>query len=133
MGKYDIPAFVDKIIEVTGRPKVTLMGYSQGGAQIFYALSTNQDWFADRVHRYVALSACHYFRGDLDYEIESARVRRLQELGLYNYFGGDESSITMENCGLISQYDCEIVSFGGYGYSTKSYNYFYQIAIAQQF
>ena len=28
MGKYDIPANVKKIIEVTGKPKVTLMGYS---------------------------------------------------------------------------------------------------------
>ena len=28
MGQYDIPAFVDKIIEVTEKPKVTLMGYS---------------------------------------------------------------------------------------------------------
>ena len=30
MGVYDIPAFVDKIIEVTGKPKVTLMGISLG-------------------------------------------------------------------------------------------------------
>ena len=28
MGQYDIPAFVDKIIEVTGKPKITLMGLS---------------------------------------------------------------------------------------------------------
>ena len=28
MGLYDIPAMIDKIIEVTGKPKVTLMGYS---------------------------------------------------------------------------------------------------------
>ena len=32
MGEYDIPAFVEKVIEVTGEPKVTLVGYSQGGA-----------------------------------------------------------------------------------------------------
>ena len=28
MGYYDIPAFVDKIIEVTAKPKVTLLAYS---------------------------------------------------------------------------------------------------------
>ena len=61
MGLYDIPAFVEKILEVTGQPNVTLIGYSQGGAQIFYALAKNQDWYADKVHRFVALSPGHYF------------------------------------------------------------------------
>ena len=32
MGVYDLPAFIDKIIEVTGKPKVTLVGYSMGSA-----------------------------------------------------------------------------------------------------
>ena len=32
MGQYDIPSFVEKILEVTGQPNVTLIGYSQGGA-----------------------------------------------------------------------------------------------------
>ena len=63
MGKYEIPAIVEKIREETGKPKVTLMGYSQGGAQIFYALATNQDWYAERVNRFVSLAGCHYPRG----------------------------------------------------------------------
>ena len=28
MGIYDIPAFIDKMLLVTGKPKVTLFGYS---------------------------------------------------------------------------------------------------------
>ena len=32
MGTYDVPAFINKIVEVTGKPKVTIMGYSTGGA-----------------------------------------------------------------------------------------------------
>ena len=28
MGTYDVPAFVEKALEVTGKPKVTLLGYS---------------------------------------------------------------------------------------------------------
>ena len=28
MGLYDIPAMIEKIVEVTGKPKVTLFGYS---------------------------------------------------------------------------------------------------------
>ena len=58
MGAYDIPAVVERIREVTGKPKITLIGYSQGGAQIFYGLSKNQDWFAERVNRFVGLAAC---------------------------------------------------------------------------
>ena len=32
MGTHDIRKFVERMIEVTGQPKVTLMGYSTGGA-----------------------------------------------------------------------------------------------------
>lgn len=60
MGEFDIPALVNKMIEVTEKPKVTLMGYSQGGAQMFYALAKNQDFYADKVHRFVSLSGCPY-------------------------------------------------------------------------
>lgn len=60
MGTYDLPAFVERIREVTGKPKVTLLGYSQGGALIYYALAKNQDWYAERVHRFVSLAGCPY-------------------------------------------------------------------------
>ena len=32
MGQYDMPACIDRILEVTRKPKVTLIGYSQGSA-----------------------------------------------------------------------------------------------------
>ena len=32
MGYYDVPAILDKVLEVTGKPKATLMGNSQGSA-----------------------------------------------------------------------------------------------------
>ena len=60
MGAYDIPACVDRILEVTGKPKVTLMGYSQGSAQIYYGLAKKQDYFAPRVHRFIGLASCIY-------------------------------------------------------------------------
>ena len=58
MGVYDIPACVDRILEVTNKPKVTLIGYSQGSAQIYYGLAKKQDYFAPRVHRFIALATC---------------------------------------------------------------------------
>ena len=62
MADYDLPAFVNQILETTGKPKLTLLGYSQGGGQIYYALARNQDWYADRVVRYVSMSAANYPR-----------------------------------------------------------------------
>ena len=32
MGYYDVPSILDKVLEVTEKPKATLMGYSQGSA-----------------------------------------------------------------------------------------------------
>ena len=58
MGMYDIPAVLEKIIEVTGKPKVTIVAYSQGSSQIYYALAKKQDYFAERVHRFVACATC---------------------------------------------------------------------------
>ena len=41
MGQYDVPAFVSKVLEVSEKPKLTLIGYSQGGAVGYYALAKN--------------------------------------------------------------------------------------------
>ena len=38
-GRYDLPAFIDKILEVTGEPKVTVMAYSGGGAAAYYGMA----------------------------------------------------------------------------------------------
>jgi len=42
MGKYDIPALVDKIFEITGKDKgekISYIGHSQGTSQMFSALA----------------------------------------------------------------------------------------------
>ena len=58
MGRYDLPVFIDGIIDITGHDKVTYIGYSQGTAQMYYALATNQDFFAEKLNRFVALASC---------------------------------------------------------------------------
>ena len=107
MGQYDIPVFVDKIIEVTGKPKVTLMGYSAGGAQIFYALAKNQDRYADKVHRFVGLAPCHVYREPLTYA--EARYNHIY----YRKHG--------------------ILEYGANGASVASLMYFSQVGLARQF
>ena len=46
MGVYDQPVQISKVLEVTGKPKVTIIGYSQGGAQVIYGMATKPDFFA---------------------------------------------------------------------------------------
>lgn len=58
MGNYDVRAFVNKVLEVTEEPKLTIIGYSQGSAQTIYAMAKDQDFYALRVHRFIALGAC---------------------------------------------------------------------------
>ena len=56
--KYDLHAEIDKIIEVTEKPKVTYIGYSQGSAQGLYALAIEQDYYAERINRLIMIGAC---------------------------------------------------------------------------
>ena len=101
MGLYDIPAFVDKIIEVTEKPKVTLMGNSQGGAQIFYALAKEQDRYVDKVHRFVGLAPCHVIRETLSYEELRYNNINFRKNGIYNT--GENTGMSMANLMYFSQ------------------------------
>ena len=58
MGKYDLPANVEKVLEVSGKEKVTLFGYSQGTASTTYSLATKQDYWADKANRFISLAHC---------------------------------------------------------------------------
>jgi pimeloyl-ACP methyl ester carboxylesterase len=55
MGDHDIPAVTEYIIQHTGHKKIAYIGHSQGTTQLFYALSKNQDYFADKMSIFVAL------------------------------------------------------------------------------
>ena len=59
MGVYDQPAFFDKVLEVTGERKLTYMGYSQGTAQMFYALGS-MDYLNDKIESAVFIGPCLY-------------------------------------------------------------------------
>lgn len=39
MGRYDLPAMINKILEETGHEKISYIGHSQGTSQMFAALS----------------------------------------------------------------------------------------------
>ena len=58
MGKYDDPANIKKIKEVTGKDKIFYMGYSQGTIQMFYGLIKLGKDMSDSLHKVVQLAPC---------------------------------------------------------------------------
>lgn len=96
MGMLDVPACIEKMQEVTFAPKVNVIGHSQGTAMMWYALSKNQDYFAEKVNRFVAIAACiiaEVYRWGDTYEKLSNVYYQFEEQGYYNIYGEDESSI----------------------------------------
>ena len=66
-GKYDQPAFVTKVLAVTGKPKLTYIGYSAGTSQMIYGLAKLHDLiFADRLERVILLAPALYAAGTYD-------------------------------------------------------------------
>ena len=92
IARKDLPAQVDKILEITGKEKVTLMAYSQGTLISVLALAAMQDYWAERVDRYISLATCGLSVG-MDYETQVAKFQRYDELGYLNFGGNDASSV----------------------------------------
>ena len=93
MGLYDAPAQIDYVRKITGYNKLTYMGHSQGTTQMFYALSKNEDFWAERLNLFVALAPVtrldhttsplfKYFAG-----LGSPLSKVLNVLGIYNFLG----------------------------------------------
>ena len=96
-------------------------------------MAKDQDWYAERVNRFVALSACHYIRIDSTYEEEVLYFSKLNEDGVYNFWGGDESSLNAENCASAKPANCGNLAFDAQAVSMSSFLYFSQIAIEGRF
>ena len=81
----------------------------------------------------IGLAPCHYYLDKFSYDEQRHRFMKLEQLGIYHYFGDDEAYFPWEICNQVSNYDCNTVYYSGYGYSIKTDMYFTQIAVAGQF
>ena len=58
-GRYDNPANINKILEVTKYQKVAFVGFSLGTMQTFYGMAKDQaGFYKDKVSVFVALAPC---------------------------------------------------------------------------
>jgi hypothetical protein len=55
---------VNKVLEVTRKESLTYIGYSRGTAQVFLALALDQDYYADKIDKVIALAPCMYLEMD---------------------------------------------------------------------
>jgi len=89
---------------------LTYIGYSQGTAQMFYALGTNYDYFKDKINRYVAMAPLWKLPG-YDYYTYSTVYPALLDAGIY-VFGGESWDENYERlCTEGPQLACDIYSY----------------------
>ena len=56
MGKYDLPAMLERIKKVTGRKKVNYVGHSQGSVVLFSAVAQLGHEFSRKINKFFALA-----------------------------------------------------------------------------
>ena len=56
MGKYDLPAMLERIKKVTGRKKVNYVGHSQGSVVLFSAVAQLGHEFSRKINKLFALA-----------------------------------------------------------------------------
>jgi pimeloyl-ACP methyl ester carboxylesterase len=62
MGRYDVPANIQYVLEKTGKSKLSYIGHSQGTSQMFAALSDSatKDYVNSKVDVFIALAPIVY-------------------------------------------------------------------------
>jgi len=56
MSMFDVPAMVDRVLEVTGQSKVVYIGHSQGTLVLFQSVMMHDSSFSDKIHAFFALA-----------------------------------------------------------------------------
>ena len=96
MGTKDLPAFIDKVLEVSGKDKLSYIGYSTGTTQLTYALSTvTTDYFTSRIERAIYQAAC-VFMEPLGMDYYTSTFVPARERGVYYWYGQDTSATMVE-------------------------------------
>lgn len=81
---YDIPTLLNHILQITGQPSLTYIGFSQGTATCFAALSLNSA-LNDKINFFIALAATTVPRG-LERGLAKTLINSSPEL-IFLFFG----------------------------------------------
>lgn len=125
LGTYDLPAQVDKVKEVTGVDKVTYIGHSQGGSQIFYALATNLEQIKERLNMVIGFAPIIRIGNTCDATFKAGvSYRRATEklfdlLGFYEIMGKHWKDTKIKFCSVLRPV-CEYID--RWNYHDSKYN-----------
>ena len=77
MGKYDVPANIKYVLGVTGKAKLTYVGYSQGTTQMFAALTdpASTAYVNAKVNKFIAFAPAAYLANEGSEELRKAAAK----------------------------------------------------------
>jgi len=118
MGDFDLPAFLEYVTALTGYQKVAYIGHSQGTTQLFYGLSHNESYYAERISVFLAmgpvleLTHCQSDLLDFIAHNDALIIDTCELFGIYDMFPANwlTTGAMRLMCGIIP----EICDFGVY-------------------
>ncbi|XP_041675009.1 serine-rich adhesin for platelets-like [Drosophila eugracilis] len=131
IGKYDLPAAIDLILNHTHKPKIQYIGHSQGST-VFFVMCSERPNYAHKVQLMQALSPTVYLRENRSPVLKFLSMFKGKYAMLLNLLGGYEISTKTK---LIEQFKqhicsgselasriCAIFDFVVCGFDWKSFN-----------
>ncbi|XP_026728530.1 lipase 1-like [Trichoplusia ni] len=106
IGKYDLPAYIDYILDYTRSEKINYIGYSQGGGT-FYVMCSERPGYCDKVQLMITLAPAtrHYNTRGPGFRTITQALEKLEKplslLGLYEVFAN--GAITQETTAFFCQ------------------------------
>ncbi|XP_055839358.1 lipase 3-like [Episyrphus balteatus] len=131
MGKYDLPAIIDYVLEKNGHEKLHYIGHSQGTA-VFWVLCSEQPSFAEKIESMHALAPIAYISDMksplfrtlvlfLDFLTTATRVLRITEFMPNTKFLVDNSQVVCHD-NAMTQDVCSNILFLVAGYNSEQLN-----------
>ncbi|XP_047995332.1 lipase 1-like [Leguminivora glycinivorella] len=118
MGRYDIPAYLDYILELTGQEKVHYIGHSQGSTSFLVAMSMRPE-YNEKIISFQGLAPAAFFYNNRNpFYLNIAPFERVLEslanqIGIYEVLGRNDvlTPILMQICrdGIATQALCRLL------------------------
>ena len=105
MGSYDVPAMIETVKQHSSQNKVTYIGYSQGSAQMLYALAKfGDDFFKYTLDRFIAIGPCLLSHTDnLPVEAVQGWYEASMAAGVYTINGPDAEGDLKRICDFAGE------------------------------